>query len=1038
MPSEASVAGCQPAARRWAGLAVVLLACACSRGPGPPAGAGREAGPVASPAVSAADEHLARGELARVQEKYTQAREELERARDLFEQDQSWEGSVRAENGLGAVARRQGNYKAALEHLNAALTTAQEKLAPGHLEVARSYEEIGSVHASTGRPAEALELLGKALAMRRAAGAGQLPEVAEVLRRMGEVHSNQGDDEQALVLFEDGEAILRAVPGRPGLAETLISKGIAYWGLGKYDQAIAAFEQAIEILDADKDAPRQSLASAYANLGTAYWSKSDYDEALIFYEKALPLQVASLGERHQNVGMTHFNVATLYFAKRNYDGAIASAERALRIFLPALGERHSLVVSSYNVLGSAYTAKGDPDRALGLLTKALAIQRSMSGERDRDSAVIYSSLADARRARGDLAEAAADYHKALAVDLAIHGERHPDVAEDFVNLGDLHLQKGDLGQALELYSRAIAANDPLRAGTDLDLDPPLDTAYSEEYLLNALKGAARARARRGAERKRRTDVEQAALVYEHASRLIERMRAGYRAEGSKLRVAASATETYDEAIQNALELHRLTGKERHVEAAFRYAEKSKAGVLRDALREAEARQFAGIPGELLEQERTLRIDLAAAENRLAEAQLESAVEEARLHSLREEQFSLRREYEALRQRFEKNYPDYYELKYRFETIGTAEIRDRALDDRAVLVEYFLGKERVFIFTITRAGLEVTDVPRDASLEVELQELRQAILARNLASHARSARRLYRMLLSPVAGRLAGKDLVVVPDGPLSTLPFEALLERDVGTDPRDARELPYVLRDHAVSYAYSATLLLQGLRHASKDQPDEFVGFAPLFTEVNTAVDAPRPLPASRKEVEDVRALFRKRTGLFGGWLTGRSRVYLGREATEGRVKSAGLERYRYVHIATHGIVDEQHPGLSRLLLTPKAGSGEDGVLHLGEIYNLHLNADLVALSACDTGGGSIARGEGIIGLTRGFLYAGARSLLVSLWPVSDAASADLVVAFYSELLEGRPKAQALREAKLRTMQRSPEYAKPYYWSSLVLVGQSR
>jgi CHAT domain-containing protein len=134
--------------------------------------------------------------------------------------------------------------------------------------------------------------------------------------------------------------------------------------------------------------------------------------------------------------------------------------------------------------------------------------------------------------------------------------------------------------------------------------------------------------------------------------------------------------------------------------------------------------------------------------------------------------------------------------------------------------------------------------------------------------------------------------------------------------------------------------------------------------------------------------------------------------------------------------VDEEHPGLSRLLLTPERASGEDGVLHLGEIYNLRLNADLVVLSACDTGRGRIARGEGIIGLTRGFLYAGASSLLVSLWAVSDDAAAGLVVEFYSRQLDGLPMARALREAKLRTMARHPEYAQPYYWSSLVLVGQ--
>jgi CHAT domain-containing protein len=155
-------------------------------------------------------------------------------------------------------------------------------------------------------------------------------------------------------------------------------------------------------------------------------------------------------------------------------------------------------------------------------------------------------------------------------------------------------------------------------------------------------------------------------------------------------------------------------------------------------------------------------------------------------------------------------------------------------------------------------------------------------------------------------------------------------------------------------------------------------------------------------------------------------------------VKSAGLERYRYVHLATHAVVDENHPALSRLLFAPESGSAEHGVLTLGDVYNLRLNADLVVLSACDTGRGEIARGEGIIGLTRGFLYAGARSLLVSLWPVSDEATTRLMLDFYTELLKGETKARALREAKLRNLTRNPEHAKPFYWSSLVLVGDRR
>jgi CHAT domain-containing protein/lipopolysaccharide biosynthesis regulator YciM len=1015
------------------GAALLLLAGACSRAPAPdstiPASATSS-----SPDTGAA--HLAWGEEAQEREQFDLAGQEAEKARALFGKDGDVEGGVRAGILVAAVASRRGDYKVALDQLNTLLARAQEKLGPAHPEVAHAYYEIGTVYVSTGRPKEGLGFLEKALALRRAPGGAPTKEVAEVLVRMGSALAELGEDERALALFDEAEAASRNLPGQPQLASALVGKGASLWGLARYDPAIEALEEAVRILENEKSRRGGSLAAAYVNLGNVYWSKSDYDEALVYYEKALPLQIAARGEAHEYVGLIHFNIATLHFMKHEYDACIASAEGALKILVPALGERHSLVAQTYNVMGVALTKTGEANRALGVLEKALALQLSLPEKGDRDSAVIYSSLADAYRARHDFVGADRDFRKALAIDLSIHGERHPDVAEDLVNLGDLHLEKEDPVSALRFYGKAIAADSPQPVAAEPDLDPPFDAAFSEDFLLKALKGAARARALLAAKKTDRDSLEAAALVYDHAAHLVDRMRAGYRAEGSKLWIAESAAEIYDEAIRTELELQRLTGDARHLESAFRFAERSKVGVLRDTLNEAKARSFAGIPGELVERERRLRADLAAADQRLTEAALEKDVQEDRLRPLRDEQFARKREYDALQQRLQKEYPTYYDLKYRFDTAGPAEIRERALGDGTVLVEYFVGREHVFIFTLTAEDLAVASAAREASLEADLADLRRAIVERNDAAYRPLARRLYGQLLAPVEDRIAGRDLLIVPDGALTTVPFEALLEREVGSGTTRG-EWPSVLGDHAVTYAYSATVALQSMRRGRAEPPDDFVGLAPDFA---TASDAggPAPLPASRKEVTDARELFARRRGFFADWLNPRSRAYLGPAATEDRLKSADLERYRYVHLATHGIVDEEHPALSKLLLAPQAASAEDGILHLGESYGLHLNADLVVLSACDTGRGRLARGEGIIGFTHGFLYAGAESLLVSLWPVSDTASSELVVDFYRELVGGRPRAQALRQAKLRTMARNPEYAKPYYWSSLVLLGSRR
>jgi CHAT domain-containing protein/Tfp pilus assembly protein PilF len=1023
---------------------LAIFAVACSRK------AKQEPPPIQESSVAEADRHFGQGESLREQQQYDHARDELEKARSLYERAQSWEGYARSRNSLGAVASSKGAYAEALDHAKAALETARERLGETHVEAARSYRVMGSVFAATGRYAEALDVYEKALRLRMSTAGGKDAEVAELYNGIGWVRSEQGKDDEALAAYDKALAIQLTALGtdHPKVAVTYILTGSALWGKGDSDRAIASFEKGVSILLARKDAPRRTLAAAYMNIGSAYWSKGDYDQALEYYEKALPLQVAVLGEVHPDVGASHRNVALVQQQRGDYDASLENVGKALAVFLSVFGERHPMVAQCYTSAGASYLAKGQPDRALPLVESALRIQLSLPERSARDTAVIYSTLADACKATGSFARAAVFYQKALDTDRAAVGERHPDVAEDYLNLGKFRADRGDLDAALRFYQKSVLANDPHIERLEAYLDPPLETAFSEEFLLDSLNGAAAALVRRHAARPDRVeDLEKAVTVYEHASRLIERMRSGYRAEGSKLALARKTTETYDHAIGAALDLHRATGDERLLETAFRFAEKSRAGILLDAVNEAEARQFSGIPGELLERERQLRIDVAALDRRVTEAQLDpDAVDDSTRSADRNRLFDLRRQYEALLRRLEKDYPRYFDLKYRFLTASAREVRERLLDEGTALVEYFVGRDRLFVFVVTKRGLSASSVAKDSSFETAAEELRGGIAEQDFARYVRSARRLYESLLAPVEGVAAGKDLVVVPDGSLSTIPFEALLTRDVASASgwADAGSLPYLIRDRAVRYAYSATMLLTDRRREKAPPEKDYVAFAPVFSAGRSESEggarspsgARGPLPASRDEVTNVRGLFRERYGFIDRWLSRRSRVYLEREATEGNLKHAGLEQYRYVHFATHGVVDEKHPRQSGLLLMEEKGSTEDGVLHLGEIYNLSLNADLVVLSACETGLGQLARGEGVIGLTRGFLYAGASSVLVSLWRAADATTASLMADFYREILAGKPGTQALREAKLRAIRRDPESAKPYSWSAFVLIGE--
>jgi CHAT domain-containing protein len=669
-------------------------------------------------------------------------------------------------------------------------------------------------------------------------------------------------------------------------------------------------------------------------------------------------------------------------------------------------------------------------------------------------------LGDIYRDKGDHEHALKSYGKTLSIRQKILGRQHHDIAENFTKLAGIYLDQGYYDQALNALQNSISANIFNFSYRDPYTNPPRLNILSESRLLASLERKALAFAKRyAAQSKDLQDLKAAVSTYELAIRLMDDMRSGYKAEASKLLLAKSAMDIYDRAIQAVLLRHRTLGEPQDLEKAFLFAEKSKGGILLEALSDAQAKQFANIPDSLLERERQLQLDLALYDRRIIDEQLKGkAADSTKIAQWRQKMFALQRAYETLLQQFEKDYRDYYDLKYQVRTASVKDVQEQILDERTAIVEYFTGKDSIFIFALTQNGFRVAPVAKDSSFERQVEWLRSGIVAKDFSRYASAARELHQALLKPVADQIEMENLIIIPDGAISGIPFETLLTATIPTasDPNAYSGLPYLATDHTISYAYSATLLLQTLNRKREKPPQDYLAFAPVFASglpsgtrsadffsESLALDSARVatrirgyLSASRDEVKGILDIFERRYGFFEKLLGKKSRTYFAREANEENIKSPATAGYRYVHFATHGFVNEKNPKLSGLILEQDEHSNEDGILHLGEIYNLSLNADLVVLSACETGLGQIAKGEGIIGLTRGFLYAGAANLLVSLWQVNDETTADLMVNFYGSMLEGQTKAEALRQAKLNLIQSHPEYAKPYYWAPFILVGR--
>ncbi len=373
-----------------------------------------------------------------------------------------------------------------------------------------------------------------------------------------------------------------------------------------------------------------------------------------------------------------------------------------------------------------------------------------------------------------------------------------------------------------------------------------------------------------------------------------------------------------------------------------------------------------------------------------------------------------------------------------------------------LLEYFVGDSSIFVFVIGQEKYEVKEIKKDFPLESWVDTLRFSLGENHSSSveaYGHVAHELYEKLIAPVDSILSEK-VIIVPDGVLGYVPFEALLSSQV-KDLADFKSYPYLIKDKQISYCYSATLLREMMEKQHKRQPaGSLVAFAPFYEGSYAKLDSTMSLTfdtltngrdtlifkdiVTRKDFnklpdsgEEVKA-----ASLFWD-----GDYFLNTDATEDRFNEVA-GNYRIVHLSTHGVVDSRSGDYSYLAFAEQKDSLENEFLYIRDLYNLQLNADMVVLSACETGIGELQRGEGIISLARGFTYAGAKSIITSLWSVSDEHTKDLMLNFYKYLKMGFSKDEALRKAKLTLIENlSPEdgmYAHPYFWSGFIGIGDMR
>lgn len=963
-----------------------------------------------------------------------QAVEKYKAAADLWRAAGEFEPAARGLRAAGEVHQILGDLQTTLSVFKVALELSRR--AKSQTEEAKVLNGLAYAHFLQGDPKAARDESLEALKLARLIGDQGIEAAA--LSNLGESFFSFGDLTSALKHQQQASDLWRKRGDLKGLALSEIALGYYSANMSEPGRALGYLEQGLLSAKQVNDLRTQALAfTAIANVKAKFGNKQ---EALDAYSQARPL-AEGVGDRLFLASILG-GTASVYFRMGDARTALDYDQRAVEIF-EEVGAMWGKAEATLD-LGRINNSLGDFQKAIQCLTDALQLFRTLGMRRLEAQAL--QEIGVVQNSTGEREIALSSLQKSLALNRIGQDFRHEANALNLI--GKVYEDSQQRDRALQYYQRALPLS---RAAAD-----PAGES-------NSLFNIARIERDRG----NLLDAEQ---NLKSAIGIAESTRSKVSSQDLRASYFATIHEIYELYIDVLMLLHKLRPAAGLDSQAFALSEKARARSFLELLQEGQANVREGVDPVLLKKERSLSEALNAKADR--HMKLLAARDIIEADKTKNEIDALTTEYAGVRDQIRATSPRYAALTLP-EPLNLSEVQQRLLDDNSILLEYSLGNDRSYVWVVTRSSHETFELSSRKIIEDSARRLysdfvaHQMIPGESVEQHLERKRKasestpantalLSNLVLGPLAGKLSNKRLVIIPDGALQYIPFQAL------NDPDSDKAAPQQLvANHEIVNELSASTLAV-LEQEAKERKTASNSVAVLADPV-FEVDDPRvnrasveSTPESTESLKVKQALRDVGISVDGveiprllassdeadaimksaPWGTGLKAV--GFEATRARVLGPELSGYRVIHFATHGMINNEHPDLSGIVLSlfDREGHSQDGFLRLHDIYNLHLPADLVVLSACSTGLGKDVRGEGLIGLTRGFMYAGASGVVASLWKVDDQATAELMKLFYAGMFQkGLPPVAALREAQLAMSQQN-QWRSPYYWAGFVIQGR--
>jgi CHAT domain-containing protein/tetratricopeptide (TPR) repeat protein len=807
--------------------------------------------------------------------------------------------------------------------------------------------------------------------------------------------------------------------------------GIVLYQLGKYNEALECYNDA-EANVTNKVKDSKLLADIYLNKSRIYTYRKSFYMSIEYLEKAITIYLSIKDPDKillHRISSAYLNIGINYYSIKEYNTALEYLIRSYK-----LKTKMNLPEKAFPLLNIAkvYSAT---NRTLAekYYLKSISAFTEEYGEKYYRKAEAYFDYGLFLRSEGRIIESLQIHKRALSICLKNYGEKHPLVSLSYKHIGDHYLNNYVYDSALYYYQKSILAVVGNFNDQDINANPSLDSVIFDIRLLDNLKCKAVALKLLGSQLndkiQKLSTLKKSLETVDTAFKLIEQVRKNNFTEESRIYLAENEKETYIFAISLANQIYSITGDNSQILKMYDIANRSKVAILRDEISENELVSSSAISDSLLKKRNKISGNIFTYKNLITEELRKSDPDKIKISLWKDEIFEMKRDKEKIEDIIDSEFPQYHKLLQKVKPTTLKEVQKRLTKGETV-IDYFLsneysgGKRKLYSFIITKKNLKFRETDLDSlflkNVDLVLNNLTNSVSYQKSeltsTSYATALFYMYNDLIKPIEKLIDGRRLIIIPDEEIGLLPFDAFLKNMPTSLQTDFEGLNFLINDYTISFGYSTSLIFGDGNASGTD------GRVLAFSTDNN--NSSESIPGTVLEINSIFKLFK-------------GQEFTRDEATETNFKEA-IQSPSIIHLAMHSATDSVNSMYSYLKFNQQSDTLNDGKLFNYEIGLSKVNSTMVVLSACNSGTGTLSHGEGLMSLSRGFLLAGASSVIETAWKINDETSAAIITRFYYHLSRGKPKDEALRLAKLEYIKDNPPiYSNPYYWAAYEVLGDN-